>query len=249
MTQTAQIALISGGAAGICHEVAIQLSSLDYQVVVVDRDKQALKQMEEMNIPQLSTYAFDVEQENDIQQLFEQLATHQKLPTVLVNGVGGDARRIPFQELNQQDLMLSLQQNLFTAFNMSRFAIPHMVRQKYGRIINFASIAGRTYTVFSNTGYVCAKSAVMGLTKQMAYEFADQGITVNTVAHGPIATARIQDAWQQKTEQEKQQILQYIPMGRLGEISEAAAAIVHLCAPESGYMTGATVDINGGMYI
>ena len=243
------ISLVTGGAAGICLEVALRLSETNQTVVVVDKDEAALEALRQRGITNIVTIRCDVENEDQVASLFADLATRHLLPTVLVNGVGGDARKIPFAELNSGYLQASLQQNLFTAFRMCQHALPHMTAAGYGRIVNFASVAGRTYTLFSNAAYVCAKSAVMGLTKQLAYEVAGQGITVNAVAHGPIATQRIQDAWALKSPQEQQSILDQIPQGRLGSISEAAAAVVHFCSSESGYATGTTLDINGGLFI
>lgn len=243
------ISLVTGGASGICLEVAKRLVKFNKHVVVVDKDEHGLDELRKLRIDNLTAIFCDVEKESDIEELFEKLAKDNLMPTVLVNGVGGDARKIPFASLTQNDLSIALQQNLYTAFLMCRYALPHMEKCGFGRIVNFASVAGRTYTIFSNTAYVCAKGAVMGLTKQLAYEFADKGITVNTVAHGPIATKRIQEAWDKKTQQEKNVLRDQIPLKRLGEVNEAAAVVVHLCSFEAGYTTGSTVDVNGGMYI
>jgi len=243
------IALVTGGAAGICQEVALRLSQINKAVVVVDNDDSALEMLRQREITNLVTIRCDVANDDQVASLFAELESRDLLPTVLVNGVGGDARKISFAELDSCYLQASLEQNLFTAFRVCQHALPYMTEAGYGRIVNFASVAGRTYTLFSNAAYVCAKSAVIGLTKQLAYEVADRGITVNAVAHGPIATKRIQDAWALKSPQEQQSILDQIPLGRLGSTSEAASAVVHFCGSESGYATGTTQDINGGLFI
>ncbi len=241
--------LITGGASGICKEVALKMAKTYKTVVVLDKDKTALDQL----VKEANGYLIDIPCDlTDVSAVTDVIRSLEKdgiKPTLLINGVGGDARRIPFAELDESDLHYSLAQNLFTAFTVTRLLIPCMLEQGFGRIVNFSSVAGRTYTLFSNTAYVCAKSAILGLTKQLAYEFAGSGITVNAVAHGPIETQRIIAAWEQKTEAQRAAIIEQIPVGRLGSVAEAAEAIFYLCSEQAGYTTGSVLDCNGGMYI
>ena len=249
MDKKERIALITGGANGICLKVARLLSEDVGHIVVLDKDRQALSDLAALGIRNLDGIEADVAVEEQIQKVFDQLRLDNKLPNILVNGVGGDARNIPFESLTQTDLEWAILQNVVTAFNMCRHAMPHMAQNGWGRVVNFASVAGRTYTLFSNTAYVVAKSAVIGLTKQLAYEYAAKGVIVNAVAHGPMATERVSLAWERKTEAEKACILNQIPMGRLGTVAEATGAVLHLCSPEAAYTTGAVIDVNGGMLI
>jgi 3-oxoacyl-[acyl-carrier protein] reductase len=241
--------LITGGASGICKEVALKMAKTHKTVVVLDKDQIALDQLVKEADGHLIGIPCDLTIVNAVTDVIQSLVKDGIKPTLLVNGVGGDARRIPFAELNENDLHYSLSQNLFTAFTVTRLLIPFMLEQQFGRIVNFSSVAGRTYTLFSNTAYVCAKSAILGLTKQLAYEFAGNGITVNAVAHGPIQTQRIIAAWEQKTEAQRAAIIEQIPVGRLGTVAEAADAIFYLCSEQAGYTTGSVLDCNGGMYI
>ena len=102
---------------------------------------------------------------------------------------------------------------------------------------------------FSNAAYVTAKAALVGLTKQCAYELAPSGVTVNAVAHGPIATDRIRTAWQEKDPAERNRLLGEIPLGRLGEVAEAAHFVVPFLVGAAGYATGAVLDVSAGMTI
>jgi NAD(P)-dependent dehydrogenase (short-subunit alcohol dehydrogenase family) len=170
-------------------------------------------------------------------------------PDILVNGVGGDTRRIAFTALTEEDLLALLQRNLVSVFTLTRLCVPAMIERRWGRVVNVASVAGRTYSNFSNAAYVAAKTAVIGLTRQCAYELAPYGVCVNAVAHGAIATPRVTSAFEANDEARRRELMSRIPIGRLGTTDEAAAAIVNLCEESAGYMSGAVIDVNGGMYI
>jgi 3-oxoacyl-[acyl-carrier protein] reductase len=171
------------------------------------------------------------------------------LPTALLNGVGGDARRRPVTDLRESDLLDSFLYNVVTAFTLMRLVVPEMTARGHGRIVNLASIAGRSYSVFSNAAYVTAKAALLGLTKQYAWELAPLGVTVNAVAHGPIATDRVTAAWHAKSEEERDGLTAQIPVGRLGTVPEAAHLVLPFLTGPSGFATGAVLDVSAGMAI
>jgi 3-oxoacyl-[acyl-carrier protein] reductase len=132
--------------------------------------------------------------------------------------------------------------NLTAAFRLSRAAVKGMMRRRYGRIVNIGSVVGAT----GNPGqgnYAASKAGLVGMTKALAAEVATRGITVNCVAPGMIASP-MTDALNDK---QREAILGTIPMGRLGEGAEIAAAVAYLASAEAGYVTGHTVHVNGGM--
>lgn len=243
-----RLALVTGAGSGICAEVAAELAARGYALILVDRNAEALGAvLDTLNDSSIHVpVALDTCDTPALEAMIADLRTH---PSVLVNGVGGDTRSIALAQLAEADLERSLRENLYGAFNLTRLLAPAMVEEGYGRIVNLASIAGRTYTYFSNAAYVAAKAALIGYSKQCAYELAPHGVTVNVVAHGPIATQRIDEAWQAMEISRKAEILGKIPMARLGSVAEAAHAVLAFCGEESGYASGAVLDVNGGMYV
>jgi 3-oxoacyl-[acyl-carrier protein] reductase len=124
-----------------------------------------------------------------------------------------------------------------------------MASRGQGRIVNFASAGGRTYSHFNNAGYVAAKAAVIGMTKQIAYELAPTGVVVNVVAHGPIATERVAAAWKRRDPDQKTAVLSKLPIGRMGTVTEAVGSVLYLCSDSAGFTTGSVIDVNGGLYM
>jgi 3-oxoacyl-[acyl-carrier protein] reductase len=244
-----KVALITGAGAGIGAEVARRLADAGTRLLLIDKDATALNSVRlQIGDHRAACLQIDVTDIAAVSDAIRGLSDAQR-PDILVNAVGGDANLIPLAELDETYLETSMRHNLTTAFTMTRLCAPAMRQRGWGRIVNFASIAGRTYSYFSNAAYVAAKAAVIGLTKQTAYELAPDGVCVNAVAHGPIATDRIQAAWAKHSTERRKSITDRIPIGRLGTVEEAAAVVIHLCSREAGYTTGTVIDINGGLFI
>ncbi|HEV2634472.1 MAG TPA: SDR family oxidoreductase [Actinocrinis sp.] len=244
-----RVALVTGAGSGIAAEVARGLAKAGHRLILVDADAHALAAVAaELGEAALADrpWVLDARDARAVAEAFAALADR---PDILVNGVGGDARRIGVEDLDEDAFLESYRHNLLTSFSFIRHSVPAMKARGWGRIVNLASIAGRTYSVFSNAGYVAAKAAVIGLTKQCAFELAPHGITVNAVAHGPIGTERIDRAWAEKTPEQRAAILERIPAGRMGTVAEAAAAVLPFCAQYAGFTTGAVLDVNGGLHI
>jgi 3-oxoacyl-[acyl-carrier protein] reductase len=242
-------ALVTAAGAGICAEVARRLAAAGCRVLLVDRDGAAVRQVAAqlpagLGLPLVA----DVTNAAALEALVAGLSADER-PEILVNGVGGDTRSIAVAALTEADLRAALVENLAGTFTLTRLCAPAMMDRGWGRIVNLASIAGRTYTHFSNAAYVAAKAAVIGFTRQCAYELAPYGIAVNAVAPGPVATDRVAAAWAALPAARRERILVQCPAGRLGTAAEAAAAVVHLCGEDTGYTCGAVLDVNGGMYI
>lgn len=134
--------------------------------------------------------------------------------------------------------------NLTSVFNMTRNVIPIMIDKGFGRIISISSINGRKGQ-FGQCNYASTKSALYGFTKSLALEVANKGITVNTVSPGYVETPMLTSL----KEEVLKSIIASIPVGRLGNPKEIADAIAFLASPDSGFITGANLDINGGQYM
>ncbi len=244
-----KIALITGAGSGIGAEVARRLAESETRLILVDRDASKLNAIgAEVGRWGIKRLAFDVTDPSVVAAELHALSDNER-PDILVNAVGGDANLIPFAELDESYLNNSIRHNLTSAFTMTRLCVPAMQSRRWGRIVNFSSIAGRTYSYFSNAAYVAAKSSIIGFTKQIAYELASDGICVNAVAHGPISTERVQAAWIRHSDERRRTITDRIPVGRLGTVAEAASIVVHLCSIDAGYTTGTVIDVNGGLWI
>lgn len=248
-TQRKHVGLITGAGSGIGSEVARKLAKTGIFLVLVDNNPTALDEISrEIGNSNSLALLCDVTNSSLITAAFQALDEEHR-PDILVNGVGGDANRISIEDVDESYLETSINHNLTSVLTMTRLCVPTMRDRGWGRIVNFSSIAGRTFSYFSNAAYVAAKAAVIGYTKQAAYELATYGICVNAVAHGPIATGRIRAAWESYSEDRRLAILGHIPLGRLGTLGEAAGVVAYLCSEDSGFTTGAVIDINGGLYI
>jgi 3-oxoacyl-[acyl-carrier protein] reductase len=144
--------------------------------------------------------------------------------------------------MSDEDWQRVLDINLTAAFRLSRGVLRGMMKARWGRIVTVTSVVGATGNA-GQANYAAAKAGLVGMSKSLAAEVASRGITVNCVAPGFIATAMTDKL----TDEQKARILGQIPAGRMGEADEIAAAVLYLASPEAGYVTGATLHVNGGM--
>lgn len=247
---TERTALLIGAAGGILQNVARGLADEGHPLVLFDKNEEAVNRLgaELSSKTKVEVIVGDI---TDIPAAERQLTAvvDQHAPSILVNGVGGDTRVIRYSDLTTEHFNESYLENVVSTFIAIKVCAPRMAQDGYGRIVNFASAGGRTYSHFNNAAYVGAKAAVIGMTKQMAYELAPTGVVVNVVAHGPIATDRVAGAWERRDEESKKVVLSKLPMGRMGTVAEAVGSIMHLCSESAGYSTGSVIDINGGLYM
>ena len=137
-----------------------------------------------------------------------------------------------------------LRANLTGSFLLTQAVISSMMKARWGRVINITSVVGETGAA-GQANYAASKAGLIGLTKSLAREFASRNITVNAVAPGFISTA-MTDAL---TEEQKSSILAQVPLGRYGTVDDIAAAVTFLASDAASYITGHTLDVNGGMYM
>lgn len=247
---TPRTALLIGAAGGILREVAHRLAADGHMLVLFDRDAEALDRLAAELTPhtKVETVVGDITDipaaERSLRSVVDRFA-----PSILVNGVGGDTRVIGYADLTAGHFEESFLENVVSSWIAVKVCAPAMAAAGYGRIVNFASAGGRTYSHFNNAAYVAAKAAVVGMTKQMAYELASTGVVLNVVAHGPIATARVAGAWERRDPEQKEAVLARLPMRRMGTVDEAVGSVLHLCSESAGYSTGSVIDINGGLYM
>ncbi|PVA10524.1 3-oxoacyl-[acyl-carrier-protein] reductase [Pelagivirga sediminicola] len=160
---------------------------------------------------------------------------------ILVNNAGITRDQI-FMRMSDDEWQSVLDVNLTSTMRLCRGVMRPMMKARWGRIINISSIVGATGNP-GQANYAASKAGVIGLTKSIAYEVASRGITANAVAPGFIATAMTDKL----TDDQKDKINAQIPAARMGEADEIAAAVLYLASAEAGYVTGATLHVNGGM--
>ena len=160
---------------------------------------------------------------------------------ILVNNAGITRDNL-FMRMSDDEWQSVIDVNLTATFRLCKGVLRGMMKARWGRIVNISSVVGTT----GNPGqgnYAASKAGMIGMTKSLAYEVASRGITVNCVAPGFIATAMTDKL----NEEQKGKILTQIPAGKMGTPEDIAAAVLYLSSPESGYVTGATLHVNGGM--
>ncbi len=160
---------------------------------------------------------------------------------ILVNNAGITRDNL-FMRMSAEEWDDVLLVNLRSAMVLSKGVIRGMMKSRWGRIVNISSIVGATGNP-GQANYAASKAGLIGMSKSIAYEVASRGITVNSVAPGFISTAMTEKL----TDEQKTGILSQVPAGRMGEPDEIAASVLYLASEEAGYVTGATLHINGGM--
>jgi 3-oxoacyl-[acyl-carrier protein] reductase len=241
-----QVGIITGGTRGIGKAIAESLAVKGVNLVVAGRNPAAAEEVAN-SLSALGVKAvgmkLDVSNSVEVEKVFEEIRSAFGRIDILVNnaGITKDGLLMRMRE-DAWDSVLDI--NLKGVFLCSREAIKDMARQKYGRIVNITSVAA----FMGNPGqanYSAAKAGIVGFTKTVAREYAGRGITVNAVAPGFIETAMTDVlADNIKTEMKK-----LIPLGRFGTVEDVANAVVFLASPDSGYVTGQVIHVNGGMYM
>lgn len=168
---------------------------------------------------------------------------------ILVNNVGAGLPPVPLEDLPEDDWDRLIEINLKAAYLCSRAVIAHMKARRSGCIVNLSSQAGRSKSELGNLPYSTAKAGLLGFTRQLAHEAGPYGIRVNAVAPGVTLSERVATRWEARSAEDRRLMLEAIPLGRLGRPEEIANVILFLASDESSYVTGATIDVNGGRFM
>jgi 3-oxoacyl-[acyl-carrier protein] reductase len=237
-------AVITGSSSGIGLATARRLLAAGYAVVLNGRDEQRLaRAMEELDgSGRVVAVAGDAADESTVAEAVEQ-ALRLGSWTVAVANPGGGQNPVPLAELTEQSLAARLRSNLVPTALLLAAAARELADG--GRFVAVSSLAGRRGSLIASADYAASKAGVLGLVRQGARDLAPRGITVNAVAPGIIDVPRVQGL----IASGGQPLIDSIPLGRAGVPDEVAAAICFLASDEAGYITGATLDINGGAYM
>jgi 3-oxoacyl-[acyl-carrier protein] reductase len=241
------VAIVTGAGRGIGEAIARRLARDGARVACVSRtETNAAKTAGAINAatPDAARpYAVDVSDRKAVGALCEQILADFGRVDILVNNAGLTRDGLAMR-MSEEDWDLVLDTNLKGAFNLIQGVMRPMVKQRAGRIINIASVAGLTGNA-GQANYSASKAGLIGLTKTLARELASRSITVNAVAPGFITT----DMTTILPENVKAAVLAQIPLGRFGDPEDIAAAVAFLAGPEAKYITGQTLTVDGGMVI
>lgn len=241
-----EIALITGASRGIGQAIALGLGRTGATVVGTATSAAGAEKigtyLRENNIKGTGM-VLDVTDPAAVDGVIEAINKDFGVPGILVNnaGITRDNLLMRMKEEEWSDIITT---NLTSVFRLSKGCLRGMMKSRKGRIISIASVVGATGNP-GQSNYAAAKAGIIGFTKSLAREVASRGITVNAVAPGFIDT----DMTRGLTEEQKQPLLQQIPLQRLGQAEEIAAAVAFLASPGAAYITGHTLHVNGGMYM
>ncbi|MFB3115294.1 MAG: 3-oxoacyl-[acyl-carrier-protein] reductase [Nitrospirales bacterium] len=239
-------AVVTGAAQGIGQAIAESLAQAGADVVVADLDvtrcQDTVDRVEKHKRKALAV-STNVAQWDDVKAMVDQVVKDWGRIDIFVNNAGITRDGLVVR-MKEEDWNAVIQVNLTGTFYCTKAALGPMSKQRYGRIINMASIVG----VMGNAGqanYAASKAAVIGLTKTIAREYASRNITVNAVAPGFINTAMTQGLG----EDVREMLSKQIPLGRLGEPGDIAEAVRFLASDAASYITGQVLHVNGGMHM
>ena len=235
-------ALVTGASGGIGSAVARALHNQGAELIINGTRSTELEKLAAELGNKVHVLQGDLSDTNSIGCLAEEA---EKISDngidILVNNAGITRDNL-LVRLSDQDLMDVINLNLIAGFHLTRKIIRGMMKRKWGRVIGISSVVGITGNA-GQTNYAAAKAGMIGFSKALALEVASRGITVNNIAPGFIKTPMTDDL----SEEQVTRLQASIPIGRLGEAEDVAAAVVYLASSEASYVTGATLNVNGGM--
>ena len=239
-------AIVTGASQGIGETIAIEMAKSGATVFCLARNKEALdttiKKITE-NGGKATAFSCDISNNDDFKSIILNIVKEYGSIDVLVNNAGITKDNLLMRMSDDQwDDVLNI--NLKGSFTCIRSVIKHMMKKKFGRIINITSIVGITGNA-GQANYAASKSGLIGLTKSIAKEVASRGITANCVAPGWIETSMTD----QLSTEVKNKFLSQIPAGKIGQSKDIANAVIFLASDEAVYITGQTITVDGGRII
>ena len=241
-----KVAMVTGASQGIGETIATQLAKQGALVVCTslpstEGDLQRVVSTIKASGDKADYITLDMCNGNSVRSAVDTVVERYEAIHILVNNAGITKDKLMIQ-MKEEEFQLVMDVNLKGSWIATQAAVKVMIRQRWGRIINIASIVGQT----GNSGqsnYVASKAGLIGLTKTVAREFASRNITCNAVAPGYIATA-MTDALSEKV---KADFIRQIPLGRMGSAKDIANTVIFLASSEASYITGQVISVNGGM--
>jgi 3-oxoacyl-[acyl-carrier protein] reductase len=241
-----QVAVITGAATGIGKRSAERFAEAGAKVFLIDIDVKggsSAAQGIQAKGGDATFVACDVTNAAAVRQTFEGIVNKAGRIDILVNSAGGFQAQLTTVETPEEEWDAVIDRNLKSVFLTAKAVIPILQKQQSGRIINLGSMAGLTTLNLSSPPYSAAKAGVHCLTRVLAFELGKYGVTVNCIAPGTTASERVIAL---RSEDQRKMIGKSTLLGRIAEVEDMVGWILFLAAPESGYLTGQTITVNGG---
>jgi 3-oxoacyl-[acyl-carrier protein] reductase len=241
-------AVVTGAASGIGRETAMLLDAAGVALILLDRNEEVVAFAEKLTAEGGSAQAIvaDFSDTAAVSNAGDRILALCDHVDILVNNAGihpkVNGRLIQLEDISLENWELVFRVNTTAPFLLCQKLIPSMKANKWGRVINISSRAGRTYSFRAGTQYSASKAAIIGLTRKLAGDFAEFGITANCIAPGQIQTPLAMTS----TAEVLAETARRIPMGRLGTVNEIASAVAYLASDGASFITGTVLDINGG---
>jgi 3-oxoacyl-[acyl-carrier protein] reductase len=246
MSLTDEVALVTGASRGIGKATALALGAKNATVIGTATSESGAEAisayLKEAGISGKGV-ALDVTSQENIDAVLKAISDEFAAPSILVNNAGITRDNL-LMRMKDDDWDAIMETNLKSVYRMSKACLRPMTKARKGRIISIASVVALMGNA-GQTNYSAAKAGMIGFTKSLARELGPRGITVNAVAPGFIDT----DMTKALADEHKQMLLNQIPLNRLGQPEEIAAAVAFLASSEAAYITGETISVNGGMYM
>jgi len=241
-----EVVLITGASRGIGQAIAYALGGMGATVIgtaTSEKGAEAISTYLKDDDIKGTGIALNVNDSDNIAEVMEKITSVYGTPTILINnaGITRDNLLMRMKDDEWEDIINT---NLSSVYRLSKAVLRGMMKARHGRIISIASVVGATGNA-GQTNYTAAKAGMVGFTKSLAREVGSRGITVNAVAPGFIDT----DMTKALPDAQKEALQSQIPLGRLGQPEEIAAAVAFLASPAAAYISGETIHVNGGMYM
>ena len=240
-----RVALVTGASRGIGAAIANRLAMAGVKVAINYHTSAAAAAAVMRSIDEAGGTAMlvdgDVSRQSDAENAVKSVVDNWGAIDILVNNAGINRDRLLLR-MKPEDFDAVLDVNLRGAFLCTRYVMPHLIKQRHGRVINMSSVVGLSGNP-GQANYAAAKAGLVGFTKAVAREVASRNVTVNALAPGYITTGMVEDL----SDEKRKQILARIPMGRFGSADEVAETVVFLSSDGAGYITGQVITIDGGM--
>ncbi|MEN5161379.1 SDR family oxidoreductase [Achromobacter spanius] len=245
-----KVALVTGAASGIGFATGIELLKAGHIVYFTDRNPTDLQRVDGQLRERSRAVILDLKSPADMHRVAADILTRHGSIDILVNNAGisirgSDGKPQSLLDATEAQFFDIMRVNSLALLQMTQLALPGMMEKRWGRIVNVASLAGRSKSIVSGPLYMMSKSSVLGLTRATAAEMGPYGITCNAVAPGRVLSAMTENAAPGVNEGYAAQI----PVRRIGEPIDIACGIAYLCSEHAGFTNGAVIDINGGFFM
>ena len=234
--------LITGASGGIGNSLVKKFISLGASVLGSGTKTEKLDQLKK-NYPSIKVKKFDISDHSRIEEFIENVTLELGGLDILINNAGTNVDNLSLR-MKEDEWKKVIDVNLTSTFLLSKYSIKHMLRNKFGRVVNITSVVGHTGNL-GQANYAASKAGIIGMSKSLAIEYAKKNITVNCISPGFI----VSDMTMNIAEKVKLYLTSRIPMGKLGTGEDVSNCAVFLSSEQASYITGETIHVNGGMYM